>query len=184
MDGIEDAEYEIVVYQGVSLWGGDTPFSQEMLSNLYTMSHAEKVDKRQAIPEKPYTIPELSTRLLRARLLMEECLETISALGLHAWHNGHSVGCGDFVFTEFTHTAPDLNGIIDGCVDVIYVATGTLAACGVPDIPHLEEVSKCNNAKFANGAVVVNGKYQKPEGWVGPDHDRVREEVLSAVTDQ
>ena len=65
-----------------------------------------------------------------------------------------------------------MEAIIDGCCDTIYVATGTLAVCGVPDLPHLDEVCRANNAKFPGGQGVCNtyGKYTKPEGWVPPNH--------------
>jgi predicted HAD superfamily Cof-like phosphohydrolase len=72
-----------------------------------------------------------------------------------------------------------MESVIDGCVDTIYVATGTLAAYGVPDLPHIVEVNRANEAKFPNGKATLNdaGKFQKPEGWTGPDHALVRSKI-------
>lgn len=66
----------------------------------------------------------------------------------------------------------DLEGIIDGACDLQFVTGGVFAACGVPDVPHLEEVCKANEAKFPNGKAKVNadGKYLKPLGWEPPNH--------------
>lgn len=117
----------------------------------------------------PYTIPDTATRLLRATLIMEEALETVEALGFDITYDGlHGVR-----FHEGSKP-PDLEGIIDGCIDTHYVAIGTLWACGVPDVPHVEEVNRANNDKFPNGVGVphktIPGKFGKPPGWKGPDH--------------
>lgn len=130
------------------------------------------------MPDQPYTIPDEQTRLLRARLILEEALETISALGFTLASGPLVVRSLKVVTKDYSDYpySPNLEGIIDGCCDLIYVAVGTLWACGVPDVPHMEEVVRANDAKFPNGQGVahptVKGKFGKPEGWTPPDHRR------------
>lgn len=96
--------------------------------------------------------PDEDTRKLRARLLEEECKETIEALEANDWE-----------------------GVIDGLCDVIYIALGTAESYGVDLEPFFEEVHRANMAKFPGGVVTINehGKVQKPADWKGPDHRRV-----------
>lgn len=96
--------------------------------------------------------PDEATRKLRARLLAEECKETIDAL-----------------------EADDWEGVIDGLCDVIYIALGTAESYGVDLEPFYEEVHRANMAKFPKGVVTINeyGKVQKPADWKGPDHQRI-----------
>lgn len=148
--------------------------SRVALSNLFTKGVAAKKDPRQTVLPS-YGIPDQPTRKLLAQLVLEEALETVRALGFDVstpqvpdvvWHTG----CSD----------PNIETIIDGACDTIYVATGVLVACGVPDRPHLDEVCRANDAKFPDGEAVVQegtGKYLKPVGWFPPQHERVRDEV-------
>ncbi len=151
--------------------------SPTAMSNLYTMGVAGTKDPRQKIPAR-YEIPSEETRILRARLIMEEALETIKGLGIVV-ALGKSVGGSLITMEEIcfdgSKTPPNIEEIIDGCCDLIYVAVGTLCAAGVPDLPHLAEVCRANDAKFPNGVAVTdeNGKFQKPVTWEGPDHDAV-----------
>lgn len=127
--------------------------------------------------QKSYTIPAASpARELLARLILQEALETVQALGFHP---GSLEDRENFVLKqtkEFDEL--DIYEIIDGCCDTAYVAVGCMVAMGVPDSPHLDEVCMCNDAKFPNGEAIINekGKYQKPEGWKPPDHKKVYEE--------
>lgn len=165
--------------------------SKTMDSNLFTMGVVAKIDPRRGLPEEPQ-LPSTATRLLRAQLILEEALETIQALGFEVQAldtvaiNKETIKAGDVALTP--NQSVDLFEIIDGCADTIYVATGTLAACGVADSPHLAEVCKCNDAKFPGGVAALNehGKFQKPEGWVGPDHAAVMKAYpfnLKAISD-
>lgn len=120
----------------------------------------------QDVPSKP-TLPDAETRLARAKLIVEEAMETVDALGCWlAWNDE----------TEWYEAAlspyrePDLIKIIDGCIDTIVVSTGTLSACGVPDTPFRIEVDAANLRKFEGDAHRdANGKWVKPTGFVGPD---------------
>lgn len=150
--------------------------SQVAMSNLFTMGVVAEADPRRAIPAD-YEIPNQQTRELRARLILEEALESIHALGfdvkiergpISSHINIETIDVLSFV----SNRTPDLEGIIDGCCDTIYVATGTLCAIGAPDIPHMNEVCKANDAKFPDCKAILNehGKFQKPAGWKPPDH--------------
>lgn len=159
-------------------------FTPTAISNLFTMTATGEVRPEVALPEVP-SIPPIGVRILRARLILEETLETINALGFKIKLNPVSSSneirdMSDCALVSHGDS-PDLEGIIDGCCDVIYVATGTLLACGVPDAPHLEIVNRANNAKFPGGVATLNeyGKFQKPAGWEPPDHMALINDVPS-----
>jgi len=98
----------------------------------------------QEVPEKP-TIPDLATRKLRAKLILEEALETCKALGIQVEFissTGREIG---FVpeldeIRIYDWCEPNLKEIADGCEDLKVVTEGTLVACGlVKDLPLKEE---------------------------------------------
>lgn len=92
-------------------------------------------------------IPEEGVRRLRAKLILEEALETIEALGFVLKWNGRTQLNRDlYDFDEVLRV--DLIGVIDGCCDIKVVTTGTLSAFGVPDEPFQEEVDEANLRKF------------------------------------
>lgn len=155
--------------------------SETYKSNVFTMNAVAEVKPHLAIPETPYTMPSKEVRELRARLILEECLEKIGHLGLNVLNCGYVLHDHSIEFVESSGPGT-VEQIIDDCNDIIYVATGTLVAMGVPDVPHQREVDKANNAKFPNGKVVglrEDGKYKKPEGWKEPDHEEVKFRVLN-----
>lgn len=145
------------------------------VSNLHTMSAVGKVKPEMALPDEP-TIPSEAVRRLRARLILEEAIETVHGLGFSIELNMTSPDDDEVDGIDslnlVANRRADLEEIIDGCCDVSYVAIGTMLACGVPDAPHMELVNKANNAKFPGGVATINehGKFQKPEGWKQPDH--------------
>jgi predicted HAD superfamily Cof-like phosphohydrolase len=143
------------------------------LSCLYTMGVAAKSGhgSRQAVPDRPLIPPEDVCKL-RAQLILEEALETISALGFNVVADGHAN-----VTLEGAALVPsgnlDWEKAVDGCCDSIYVATGAMLALGAPDVPHLKAVCDANDAKFPGGRAIIDqatGKYLKPFGWEAPDH--------------
>jgi predicted HAD superfamily Cof-like phosphohydrolase len=155
--------------------------SETFMVNLATMAASSKHDQRQT-PGKLYTIPDEDTRILRARLLLEECLETINAMGIRVdaivqtsnmpiASNVGEISTKLCMFHAIPNVPVNIVDVIDGCVDLNFVSTGTLAAFGVPDTHHTEVVNFANLDKFKNGAIVdVNGKFQKPEGWESPEN--------------
>lgn len=154
--------------------------SPTAMSNLYCMGVAALMDARQAIP-RGYVIPDEATRLLRARLIMEEALETIKGLGFVVTATNRRMDDLDIVKISppVGGLDPSLEQIIDGCCDVIYVAVGTLCSVGAPDAVHMALVNHANNAKFPDGQAItdINGKFQKPVGWKPPNHLKMQENI-------
>jgi predicted HAD superfamily Cof-like phosphohydrolase len=130
------------------------------------------------------TIPDQKTRILRARLIMEEALETIEALGIGITITGLADSYSDGASVEFSglefHACkePDLAKIADGTADLSVVNVGTMIACGLPDRPLLEAADKDNLAKIG-GPIDEHGKFQRPAGYVSTDW----EELVAAIDD-
>lgn len=148
--------------------------SPTALSCLYTKAIAGKNDPRQAVPSQP-GIPNEQIRLMLAQHVFEEAQETINALGCCIVSQNAEVEESPMqVQIQCGAELPDLENIIDGACDTIYVSTNVLMACGVPDIPHMQAVCDANDAKFPGGVAITDatGKYRKPEGWKPPEHKR------------
>jgi phosphoribosyl-ATP pyrophosphohydrolase len=91
---------------------------------------------------------DLGTRQLRIALMQEELNETVTAM-----------------------VEGDLESIVDGLCDLIYVALGTAIEYGV-DLRHpWREVQRANMEK-EGGAKRADGKLLKPAGWRAPDISR------------
>lgn len=124
----------------------------------------------QTTRHKP-TLPSPEERLLRARLILEEALETIQGLGVGLrWNVGYELlDMADFAFDEVD--GGDLSEIADGCADLSVVTIGTLIACGIPDQALLELVDNNNLAKFGPGGRQdeKTGKWIKPPRHQAPD---------------
>ncbi len=127
---------------------------------LFRTDHQRLIDEfmrkaKQEVPEKP-TLPGKDVLLLRARLIMEEAVETVEAMGFAPEMHGRAV-------TFHTVGEPDLVKIVDGCADLSVVTIGTLSALGVADYGILQEVDNNNLAKFGPGHSLRNdGKLIKP----------------------
>ena len=124
-------------------------------------------------PEKPTTPVSQENRLQRARLVLEEALELVEALGLHVTCKTCSQyfldpDCVDFDFWMAEEDL-DLAEIAKECADVIVVTTGTLSRCGIPDKPILNAVDQNNLEKARGGWVDENGKFRKPPGFTKVD---------------
>ena len=122
----------------------------------------------QAVPDG-VTVPDVETRRLRARLILEEALETIEGLGFDVeMPDGVNYVC--MANARFESRYPwDLVQVIDGCCDLSVVLQGTLIACGLPDTPFIEEVDAKNLAKLDGGYKDDQGKFRKPANWTPPD---------------
>lgn len=116
----------------------------------------------QATPSKP-TIPDLATRKLRAKLILEEALEVVLALGIHIYIEKHyeepwildkDSGIKRLRFDRGAE--PNLLEIADGCEDLKVVTEGTLVACGLVEQvtgpgcvdPLFTEVMRSNQSKL------------------------------------
>ena len=124
----------------------------------------------QDTPRSP-TIPDAATRLLRAKLILEETMETLHALGVTV---ELADGCKHVIeHRELVLRATDqvdLEGVVDGCADISVVTIGTLIAFGVDDEEALAEVDQSNLRKFGPGSYRrEDGKWIKPPDWTPPD---------------
>jgi predicted HAD superfamily Cof-like phosphohydrolase len=132
----------------------------------------------QDTPTKPTVLDE-ETRILRAKLIMEEALETVKALGVDADLFGaySLVDCEEEInYTISGNYDFDMVEVADGCADISVVTIGTLIACGLPDGELLDMVDQNNLDKFGEGHYIrEDGKLVKPpnhqppdiKGWIG-----------------
>jgi predicted HAD superfamily Cof-like phosphohydrolase len=147
------------------------------LSRNNKSCHYEKVRQimehfGQTVHDVP-TVPDDATRILRARLMLEEPLETIQrGLGVSVRIMNPATGGFipiNFADLHFEITDPvDMVELVDGCFDTMVVTTGTLIACGVPDMDGQDLVDEANLAKMGGGKDEF-GKFQKPPGWKPAD---------------
>ena len=113
-------------------------------------------------------IPDEKIRILRAKLILEEALETVAAMGVTVHVGGQEVAEEELVYAAPNDV--DLKEVVDGCADISVVTIGTLIAFGVDDEPVLEEVDASNLRKFGEGSYRrEDGKWMKPPGWTPPD---------------
>ncbi|MCA9361785.1 hypothetical protein KC906_00270, partial [Candidatus Kaiserbacteria bacterium] len=109
-------------------------------------------------------IPDDKTRVLRAKLIFEECMETINALGVQIrfgiddneptpWPlndpESNEVHAHDFVDCRID--CVDIVEVVDGCCDIKVVTTGTLVAFSIADESHQEAIDNANLDKFGEG---------------------------------
>lgn len=133
----------------------------------------------QEVPQTP-ELPDLKTRKLRAKLILEECLETIDALGIGIEVNEtcHLSNASDIEFFDEQHF--DFDGVVDGCADISVVTIGTLSALGIKDQPILEAVDASNLDKFRGDAHRrEDGKWIKPSDWESPRFGELIQEQMS-----
>jgi predicted HAD superfamily Cof-like phosphohydrolase len=114
--------------------------------------HQQRVDEfmrlaKQELPDRP-TLPDEKTRKLRAKLILEEALETVVELGFDVFAHDKIVEKGLGCLQLKPNKKENLEGIADGCADILVVTTGTFSACGLDDNPIQIEVDINNLAKF------------------------------------
>lgn len=128
-----------------------------------------------------------SSNELRAKLIMEEAVETVAALGFRAtgiiekniadggtwWEQAEDVALFVKHYDEYNHL-----DYIDGLCDLLYVTIGGAVDLNINIQPHFNEVHRANMAKL-KGPKREDGKQLKPEGWQPPDHQRIMEEYPS-----
>lgn len=104
--------------------------------------------------------PSPEERLLRAKLIYEEAMETIEALGV------------DYILGKFVDAGEDNYNpvaVLDGACDIAVVTNGTLIACGLDGaFPEaLERVDQNNLSKFGEGSYTrEDGKVMKPPNYI------------------
>lgn len=125
---------------------------------------------QQSCPDKP-EVPSLESRILRARLSLEEVLEFIEASGLElkipATLHDKSAHMDYFNIVESSNP-PNIAEIADSIGDLSYVNYGAANAWGI-DMEEIEDAIHLNNmTKFNDGWVDENGKLRK-----GPNYEPV-----------
>ena len=135
-------------------------FSKEPLeSDEYLRVKGFQARAGQATPDKPEA-PTPEVAVFRAKIMLEEMLETIEALGVAVWtSDGEHVTMSNLEFEASGNV--DLTEVADGCADTLYVTLGTLVSCGVPDKPLIKLVWDNNDSKFEKDTSVVDGKLIK-----------------------
>lgn len=124
---------------------------------------------KQPIPNAP-TIPDASVRTLRAKLILEEALEAVEALGIIVNTDYIHIRRDNLVFRVNPNAQLDLSEIIKECCDIAVVTTGTLSACGVKDRVPNKLVDENNLQKFGPGhSYRPDGKLIKPPNHPKPD---------------
>jgi predicted HAD superfamily Cof-like phosphohydrolase len=129
---------------------------------------------RQATPLFP-TIPSLEIRKLRAKLILEEAIETANALGFSVWIEHDALGCHSVMRLSESFN-PSLMEIADGCSDIRVVTVGTELACGINGKPVFEEVMRSNMTKDFSGMTRGDGKIMKGEAYEPPNIEKVLHE--------
>jgi len=140
--------------------------------------HQKRVEEfmDKAEQEVPARLVQLTqkTRLLRAKLILEEAIETITkGLGVSIYTTDRD----DYTNVESIEDLDlsikdtyDLIELVDGCCDLKVVTTGTLSTLGLPDEPFQKIVDKKNLEKFGPGGYRrEDGKWVKPSDFVGPE---------------
>jgi predicted HAD superfamily Cof-like phosphohydrolase len=114
--------------------------------------------------------PALRDRELRAKLIMEEAVETVAAMGFGCYAVITDKIPATQVIQEFSkaYDEPNFVDAIDGLVDTIYVVLGAAVAWGIDLDPFFAEVHRANMAKLGGG-MREDGKFLKPDNWTGPD---------------
>lgn len=121
----------------------------------------------QATPDRPM-VPDEATRRLRAKLILEEALETVEALGF-AVEVDKTVRVRIEDVCVVPYGEPNLLQIVDGCCDLSVVTSGTLSSCGVAGEEPQRAVDEANLRKFGPGGHRrEDGKWVKPSDWVPP----------------
>jgi len=101
-------------------------------------------------------IPPLEERKLRAKLILEEALETCISLGVEMFSSyGVSVDLRELLaWVKMPETywnaggTPEINTIADGIADSLVVQLGTAVACGIDITPVFDEVMRSNWSKL------------------------------------
>jgi len=124
--------------------------------------------------------PSEADRILRAKLILEEALETVVALGVTVRLNTPMMGGTLSVNVHNAEAVFEIDGnfdlieSIDGCCDLNVVVAGTLSALGVADVAVQREVERSNRSKLLPDGTLpphptVPGKFGKGPGYTPPD---------------
>ncbi len=133
---------------------------------------------RQSAPDRP-TEPSTDERILRAKMTIEEAVETSDAFGVEIIHwvdteygrTGRIVKMENLTFVDTGKF--DIVEVADGVSDQIVIAVGNANCIGVDIEPVMDEVLANNMLKVINPKFREDGKLIKPEGHPRPDIKRI-----------
>lgn len=120
--------------------------------------------------------PEMRAAELRARLILEEAVET--AVGIVGKNKAFDLFWDEIDSPKFNSFGPeddrgDMVEAVDGLCDLLYVVLGAFDAFGIDAEPFFQIVHEANMTKLG-GPKDEHGKALKPPGFV-PPQERIRE---------
>lgn len=145
-------------------------------------------------PPRSVTYLSEEQRLLRAKLQLEETLELLSALNVglvlkEPAEKGAHLTFDDLDYCVYPEQM-DLIEVIDACVDIQVISTGTMVSMGIPDYHVVEGVDANNLTKVEDGVIRDEfGKILKPPGYqpvdilglITKDADKETKEALRTL---
>ena len=140
-------------------------------------------------------MPNENTRMLRARLVLEEAVEFVESLGCRVAIKSMVDSKDDTILSRENITAhidpelePDLVEAADAIADILVVTYGAAASLGIPSKEVLDEVNRSNNTKvWSDGKIHKreDGKVLKPDTYSPADVkgvlDRYTEKYLNDI---
>lgn len=124
-------------------------------------------------PDKPTNLSD-EDREIHAKVCAEEFSEIVVALVGTSKAEFLFEAALDKLYHKRGPNPGDLPEIVDGAIDSIFVAEGTMWRAGVEDQVYYDEVCDSNDSK-AGGGVDNNGKFQKGPNYRAP---RIRELLI------
>lgn len=125
--------------------------------------------------DKP-DVPDLESRILRARLLMEEVIEFIHAEGLAISHWSFGLDAENLKFypTGYQSEHGGVPQVAKELSDILYVTYGAAVAWGIKIDSVFGAVHHSNMQKFGPGSYArEDGKWIKPPDWEPPDIEAI-----------
>lgn len=141
----------------------------------------------------PPNEPSNSEKILRAKLILEEALEQVDALGvsLHFDDNGKIYNFDENLLEYVVTHSYNAQAVLDACCDINVINTGTAITCGFNErlMSNSQSAVDLNNLSKLdgpNGPIFrEDGKLLKPEGYVPVDAELQRilqQEIVSCQT--
>jgi hypothetical protein len=148
----------------------DERINIDILSEIFPYSfedhfgmNEQTMNKVGQITSNKLRVPTREERILRAKLILEEAMETIEALGISVEFDYNK-----YSFFDEGEGKYNPKEVLDGVCDMAVVANGTLLACGIASVysEALSRVDENNWSKVKDGVIKdENGKYKKPPGY-------------------
>jgi len=119
---------------------------------------------------KTPTVPSAEEMRLRAKLIMEEAIEVLEAMGAGEKHLEALRSEVKWTIRTIYGDNIDLVKVADGFADLDYVVEGARSVFGIDGEP-IANIVHAANMRKVGGKRAPDGKVLKPEGWMPPDVD-------------